>query len=244
MTSFLPVWCYQRDASCNIALVVFADGRCGVYHNDPNVKIKTVQHSPDWSLLYLLAEADPLFNSDWLHRGEPRSLSPEYLRHESLSFGFPPAGPPFTDAKTTEINLTTSLVTQKTRAKAASWGGIIDSLGWNRAEVPEGFTPAAEYQEYSAYMSISWPCEPWTTEWRGNRTPDLWGESDWTTRTTSARGFTSVWNTPQRDGCKICQKHFWLKPESKAAYRHSSKHFHVLTDFPEGGLGMHYFRDF
>lgn len=59
--------------------MVFADGRCGVYHNDPNVKIKTVQHSPDWSLLYLLAEADPLFNSDWLHRGEPRSLSPEYL---------------------------------------------------------------------------------------------------------------------------------------------------------------------
>lgn len=108
MTSFLPVWCYQRDASCNIALVVFADGRCGVYHNDPNVKIKTVQHSPDWSLLYLLAEADPLFNSDWLHRGEPRSLSPEYLRHESLSFGSPPAGPPFTDAKTTEINLTAS----------------------------------------------------------------------------------------------------------------------------------------
>lgn len=88
--------------------MVFADGRCGVYHNDPNVKIKTMQHSPAWSLLCLLAEADPLFNSDWLHRGELRSLSPEYLRHESLSFGSPPAGPPFADAKTTEINMTTT----------------------------------------------------------------------------------------------------------------------------------------
>ena len=92
-------------------------------------------------------------------------------------------------------------------------------------------------------MSISWPCEPWTTEWGGNRTPTC--EVNQTEQHTRPlhRRFMSVWNTPQRDGYKICQKHFWLKPESKAAYHHSSKHFHVLTDFPEGGLGIHHFRE-
>lgn len=192
MTSFLSMWCYQCDASCNIAVFVFADGLCRVYHNGKSVKIITKQHSFHlWKSAYhcyLLAELDLLFRFDCLLRGEVWSILSEYLRHERLSDLPPPAAFPFRDAKNRAVLYHRPQWPRKHVQRLRVEEGLLTVWGEREMRVQRargGFTLAAEYKGTSA-KAVSPDLSTLTAVTEGSRTPTQEAKTNLKTYTNSA----------------------------------------------------------
>lgn len=135
-----------------------------------------------------------------------------------------------------KLSFTAILVTQENTDQSCElWRGLLTV--WD--ESSEGFEEVSlqllNIKGYSAYISILWPVNPDHSVTKQD--PDLSGQNQtWKTHMTPAKGV-------HVSGCKISQKPLLTKSRSTAAYHHSSEDFHVLTDFPEGGLGVLFFRE-